>query len=506
MNLDIVRQPRKGQRRYGVLLDGGALTMVCLEGEQIVESDHLSRPTAVEALSAWLAERKPKGPVTVSLVAPSEETAEVALSDGLASDAMREVIRERVAGHFPKDAGPFAVVARLRHQDGGLLARVAAIPQRMIEGLWRVAKPNVRFTLPAMTYTTDGLHLAVCETSADLYLVTQGQVREAVALACGGRKSASEGEEPDLSEYADRVAEEVVQARNSWLRRRLDVAYDKVAVAGSAVPRAELTDAFRHRGIEVSADRITESLPDAAALPDGETGLLGLALALAAAVVDAGPIGYLDDVARRRRRVATAPGEPVVIDTRLKRALPMVVGAGILAVAAAAIVPSLDGNSALSTAQTEHAAAVAQQAHYSGDIALYQYTQQLQVAVAAHQGLAWGKIVPAVVATVPQGITLSTLSLKAQGTMVKVTAQATAAQTSLVPKWLAILQRQHLDPSVAGVTTGSGSSSSGGSSGASSSTTSPTSASSSPGASSSSSAASGTASFTATFVVPGSYH
>jgi Tfp pilus assembly protein PilN len=472
---------RRGARRYGVLLDGGALTMVCVEGDEVVAADHLHRATPVEALSAWLAERRPREPVTVSLVAPSEETAEVQLSEGLGPDAMREVIRDRVSGHFAKDAGPFAVVARLREDETGVLARVAAIPQRLVEGLWRIAKPNVRFTLPAMTYTTDGLHLAICETSADLFLVDGGQVRESVALACGGRR-ADGGAESDLSEYADRVAEEVVQARNSWLRRRLDVAYDRVAVSGAAVPQEALGPAFLQRGIQVSVDRVTERLPGTAAVGEGDATVFDLALAAAAAVVDAGPVGYLDDVVRRRRRRAPAlPGQPVEIDRRLRLALPIAVVAGVIAVAAAAIVPSLNGASTLDAAQSAHAQAQAEQAHYSADISLYHYNEQLKVAVTSQSPLPWGTIAPAIVATVPPGITLSNLSLTGQGQQVKVTAQATASQTSLIPRWLSTLQRRGIVPSVAGVSTGAGSSAS------------------------SKSTAPGAASFTASFTVPRSF-
>jgi hypothetical protein len=495
------RRPRKVQRRYGVLLDGGALTMVCLEGDTVIAAGHLTRPTPVEALSAWLAERKPRGQVTVSLVAPSEETAEVPLSAGLPSEAMREVIRERVAAHFPKDAGPFAVAARLREQDGGVLARVAAVPQKLVEGLWRVAKPNVRFTLPAMTFTTDGLHLAICETSADLYLVEQGQIREAVALGCGGRQPADGGTEPDLSEYADRVAEEVVQARNSWLRRRLQVAYDKILVSGSGVPESELGEAFRHRGVQVAVDPVAERLPDTGSLKQQDGGLLRWGLALAAAVVDAGPVGYLDDVTRRARRQKTLPGEEVVVDGRLRKALPAVAAVGVLAIALAAIIPPLAGKRALDAAQSAHATALSQQAHYSYDIQLFQYNQRLQTAINSHHGLPWGTLVPAVLATVPQGITVNSLSLNGGAGSVRVTAQATAADPSLIPDWLAVLQGQHLNPTVSSVSTsGSGSSAA---------TPSGTTATTTPRPStqpvSAAGGATGPAAFTATFTVPGNY-
>ncbi len=491
---------RRTQRRYGALLDGGSLTVVTLEGDRVVGSDTFSGATPVEVLATWLAEQKPRGPVTVSVVAPSEETAEVPLSAGLATQAMREIIRDKVAGHFPKDAGPFAVVARLKDQDGGVTARVAAIPQRLVEGLWRVAKPNVRFTLPAMTYTTDGLHLAVCETSADLYLVEGGQVREAVALGCGGRRPAEDRQEPDLSEYADRVAEEVVQARNSWLRRRIDVAYDRVLVSGSGIPQPELTEAFRHRGVQLSIDTVTDRPPDVSSVGGSDSNMLRLGLALAAAVVDAGPVGYLDDGTRRGHRRAVTDQEGLV-DKRLPKVLVGVVAVGILAAVAASVLPSLAGKQALESAQSAHARALSEQARYQNDIDLFQYNRALGEAVQQHQGLPWSTILPAIVSTVPAGVTLNTLAVNASGSSVKVTAEATAAPVSLVPQWLSVLQAKGLDPSVASVSTGQQASAT---AGASSPTTTTVTAPPS-GTSSKSSIPPGAAAFTVTFTVPGTF-
>jgi hypothetical protein len=233
------------------------------------------------------------------------------------------------------------------------------------------------------------------------------------------------------------------------------VGSDSIYITGGAVPVEELQRSLTARGYRPDVDLVTDNLDLAGiqrAVGANRSATLRAVLAVAAAVSDAGPVGYLDRPGRALAGVSWKEAtEHEDVDRRLRLALPITAIVAVIAVVAA-FIPAYLGHHTLGVAESAQAQAQAVKARYGSEIALYDYNHSLVQATSGNAGPSWGAIVPAVVATVPPGVSINTMNLLAQAGRVVVTATATAKDPALVPQWLANLARDHVEGSTAGIT------------------------------------------------------
>jgi hypothetical protein len=170
-------------------------------------------------------------------------------------------------------------------------------------------------------------------------------------------------------------------------------------------------------------------------------------LAAATAVADLGEVGELirpgHSATRTSKRRARASAD---VSPELKRAVPIAAVAAAVIIAAGFFVPGFLGQRTLSSAQSANQTATQTLSHLQPEVSLYQYNQQLTIAQAAASSTAWGTIVPAIMATAPQGVTIDTLSLVATGSTVAVTATAHADPPTQVPVWVGTLKGLDTNP------------------------------------------------------------
>jgi hypothetical protein len=132
-------------------------------------------------------------------------------------------------------------------------------------------------------------------------------------------------------------------------------------------------------------------------------------------------------------------------------ALVTVTSAALL-VAVAVGLPSHLGSSAVSAAEHDHARTAALRAAYAPNIALRAFNNSLGDAATTDAGPLWDEVVPAILGTVPQGVSILTMDLVDRGPFISVTATASATSDALVPRWLEALRVHHIGASTSGVT------------------------------------------------------
>lgn len=441
-------------RRYGILLDGGHLTAVTLDGSQAASIEQVQLDSPAAALGAWWAKVKPRDPVTVAVVSAQEEFAATEVDRAVPEDKLRRAIEAEVEGRFRRDLIPFAVAAHVAAASASPRrpVRVVGIPDREMAALWALQKDNLQFTVPAMAIAVDGIHLLAMRSSAELVCVSGGRVVDTFVLAAGGVPDTSAPGAP-TAQYVRRLADEVGRVLNDWARSQLPVGHRQLFVTGPGALIPELPREIQQTvGWTALPDSVTQGVdlrPLLAADGGRQTNLLYGAVAAAAGAVNLDPAAYLarpgtDSTSTGRRR------DPDASVSRIRRATAAVAGIGVVAAIGVIAVPSITGHMTLAHAQSTHQAAQVQVSRLTPDIEVYTFDHELGQ-VKTHD-VKWAPLLTAVEDSLPGGVSIQTLKAAQQGDTVAVSATASASAATLVPQWLTTMTAKHWAPQTDGVT------------------------------------------------------
>lgn len=454
-------------RRYGVVLDGTELTAVVTAQGRVLRSESLTGPNPPETLRTWLGRARPRGPVTAAVISGAERATAVELAPGVPPPLLRRHVESRVQSLW-NGADAVAVAARLPRRPGAARrAHVAAVPARVMDELW--PQRGVRYTVPAMAFTVPGVHLVAAASSCALVLVDRDDdgsaaPEESVVLAAGGLEP---GAPPGARlAHAERVAEEVDRALESWRRRGYDVETDTVHVCGPGTSD-ELFAALAVRGHRTEVDVVTDQLDLhalRAAVAADRGAVLRSVLAAATAVCEPGPLGFLTPPGgpdrggrarwprgRRRGGTATESAEAAAARPRWW-ALAGAAAAGAALCLSALLVPGAVGSRTVAAARARQQGARRVVRAYRADLARYEADRALARAEHRLGGPRWATLVPAVEATVPAGVAVQTMALGVDGAAIAVRVTATALDPALVPQWLARLRARGVLASTPSVT------------------------------------------------------
>lgn len=462
-------RPRAADRRYGVVLDGTVLTSATTERGKVVAAGTLIADSSHDALRRWWERVRPRGQVTVAVISDAAQVATVEVAQDVPPGLVRRHVESRLQSTSAGLSATFAVAARLPEGSGSSSTCVAAVPVEVMEELWQAGGAGVRYTVPAMAFTVGGLHLVVAHTASELVLVDgrSGQPVDSVLLASGG--IAPDADPATRSAHAERVAEEVDRAIESWRRRGLPVDADIVHVTGGGATGEDLFGALALRGYRPRLDPVTDRLePDAlAVLRSDPTALLRCALAAAVAVCDPGPLGYLTPPGPRRtslptvharqwlQRVNHGASARTGLPTRRRLRRSVLLGLVIAALGAACaawIVPADIGSHTADVALARLQASSALERRLAPDISLATHDRWGAAQRARLAGPDWSTSIPAVLATLPAGVTIQTLDVNGEGDQLEMEVTATALNAGLVPLWLVQLAHAGVTASTPGVT------------------------------------------------------
>lgn len=458
--------PAKRSRRYGVLLDGGHLTAVTVDGNQAVALEQIHMTSPAQALAAWMAKVKPREMVTVAVASDAEESGSVEIDRAVPDAKVRRAIEVEVDGRFRHDIGPFAIAAHVSAPTASpkRIARVVGVPRSTMADLWPLEQPNVRFTVPAMTVTVDGIHLVLLHSVAELICVAGSRVVETFVLDAGGAPASNTaGQPPTPAEggYVQRVADEVRQVLADWARKQLPMSSRVLHVTGPGALLLGLVEQVRSRiGWEIDADPVNTAVdirPLSAIDGNRSANAIHGGLAAAAAVATLDESGFLAapgeagpaQMTGRTRRKGSLAGGDVRVDA-IKRAAAIIGACGVVAAVALTVVPMAIGHSDVGRATTSEQAAAAAVARLEPDIEVYVFDHRLAHAVTTP--VKWNSLLSVIVGSAPQGVAIKTLKAVATGLSVAITAQATATTAGLVPQWLTALTAKGWGPQTSGVT------------------------------------------------------
>jgi len=450
----------KRERSYGILLDGSSLIAVSVEDGQAVDYESIQGSDGRNALETWLARVKPKERVTVAVVSAQEEFGEVEISSETPEAMLGVVIEERASRQFPRDRAPFAITSNIDFATSAPMrkARVFGVPEAEVEGLWTVGGDNVRFTLPGMAFTVDGVHVVFNASAIELLVVRAGVVVEAYVL----NHQLPDPSAANAANVSEQIATEAHMVIADWARKQtIPPGLQQLYVTGQGAGQQGIQQAFANRGYHLQMDPIS-TLVDMRALSaqDSNRGVpvLIAGLAAAAAVAQLNDVGVLSrpgraPISKKKKSksggLSSLSGKPA--SSGLKKAAVIVPILAIVALIAGAVVPRVLGSMTLSTATSNHATAQAQAATYQKEIATYNYVEGLTVSKAtAANTVPWGTLLPALAATEPSGLQITNMIVTSAGSTITFNASVVATPASALPQWLATLEADHVQATTSG--------------------------------------------------------
>jgi len=436
------------ERSYGILLDGGSLIAVSVEDGQAIDYESIQGESPRAVLDAWFSKVNPRELVTVALVSSNEEFSEVDVSSETPESMLGVVLEERAARQFPKDRGSFSIASQIDNKTGTPMrkARVFGIPESEMENLWPLSGEQVRFTLPGMTFTVDGVHLILNRSAIEMLVVSGGTTVEAFVLTHQIPVSSS----PDSINAEEQIATEAHMVLTDWARKQIIPAgLQKIFVTGPGATLQGIQQAFAGRGYQLQMDPISnlvDTRPLSAMDSNRGTPIIMAGIAAAAAVVPLLTTGILG---RPGDTLATAKSKSKISGALsgkeatpgLKRMTKLFPIAALVIVIAGSTLPQFLGSMTLNSAKTAQATAQQSATKYSSQIATYNYVTGLKTAkVTVAQTVPWGTLLPAVLATAPSGLTITNMVITTTGAGIQFVCTVTASPASALPAWLTVLK------------------------------------------------------------------
>lgn len=452
--------PRQRNRVYGVVLDGGFLAAARVEDGRAVDYTHLADRTSADALRAWLAMESPREPVTVAVLSKEEQSAGLELPKSIAEAHILNAIEAESARRFPSSRGPYSIVAQLDEHStngaGNIDAKVFGIPESELQELWDIAKTydKLRFTLPSMALRTDGVHLVVYPSVAELFAV-MGTRTVASAVLRGVPPDWQSASQSDWQVYAEEIATEVRLVITNWISKEiLPRNTTQIHLTGPGSLNGYVNQALVRNGYKVALDLVSP-LVDMQQLLMVENGRLALqaGLAAAAAVTDLGKVGVLRPPGRSGPDLVTEGRFAGDAPPKLRRAVILFAFLVVVAVGVGSVLPRVLGEHALKNAQAQASEAGRQVVSLGPDISIWNKNQRLENAVKHTVLVKWAALITRIMGTMPSGVKVSDMTLTLSGTSIDVKMVASAYPQSTLPVWMKSLQTIGVTPVVTGFST-----------------------------------------------------